>query len=96
MGSPTLKSDALRRILRENVKSLLVKMDMSENQLAIRSNVSQKQINNLTNGRTGCGIDAVAAIAKALHVEPWELLKPKFGNHYVVNNHPNVAAKAQR
>jgi len=78
MGSPTLKSDKTRALLAKNLRAMLVTLQWSENELARRSNVSQKQINNITSQRTGCGIDALEAMAKAMAIEPWQLLVPNF------------------
>lgn len=76
MGSPILKSDKIRALLAKNVRGMLATMQWSENELARRSNVSQKQVNNVTMARTGCGIDALDAMAKAFAVETWQLLSP--------------------
>lgn len=78
MGSPNLKSEHLRHMLANNIKLLLDHMQISENELAKRSGVSQKQINNITHARTGCGIDALEAIAKAGRVWPYMLIHPHF------------------
>lgn len=78
MGSPSLKSKELRHSLAKNVRAMLETLQWSENELARRSAVSQKQINNVTQTRTGCGIDALDAIARAMAVEPWQLLQSDF------------------
>lgn len=79
MGSPTLRSNRLRQLLSANVRSLLEEHEWSENELARRSGVSQKQVNNISVARTGCGIDALDYLAKALKVESWQLLLPGLG-----------------
>lgn len=78
MGSPTLKSEKLRALLARNVRAMLYTLQWSENELARRSGVSQKQVNNICMARTGCGIDALDAIARAMAVEPWQVLAPGF------------------
>lgn len=78
MGSPVLKSEKTRQLLAKNLRAMLVTLQWSENELARRSNVSQKQVNNIAAARTGCGIDALEAIAKAMAIEPWQLLVPNF------------------
>lgn len=78
MGSPTLKSDRIRAQLSHNIKALLEHMQISENELAKRSGVSQKQVNNIVQRRTGCGVDALEAIAEAGRLRPYMLLHPHF------------------
>lgn len=73
MGSP-LRDEKVRKILARNVKAFLAFQEVSENALATRCKLSQKQINNITNARTGCGIDALAEMARAFGCEPWVLL----------------------
>lgn len=78
MGSPILRDDSLRSLLSTNIQALLEDLQISQNELAKRSNVSQKQINNIVQERTGCGIDALSAIAAVGNIEPWLLLLPEF------------------
>jgi transcriptional regulator with XRE-family HTH domain len=77
MGSPTLRSETARRTVARNVRALLAAREWSENELARRSGVSQKQVNNITHARTGCGIDALDAIARTFNTAPWVLLVPE-------------------
>lgn len=74
MGSPTLKDERVRKILAKNVRAFLALMEISENALAQKCDISQKQVNNLTHARTGCGIDALAEIAEVFGCDPWMLL----------------------
>lgn len=74
MGSANLHDEKLRRTLARNLKLFLAMMEISENALAQRCKISQKQVNNLTQARTGCGIDALAEISAVLGTEPWFLL----------------------
>lgn len=76
MGSPILKSEAARKLLAKNIRAMLQTLQWSENELSRRSTVSQKQVNNISMARTGCGIDALDAIARAMAIEAWQLLVP--------------------
>jgi len=78
MGSPSLYDEQARALLSRNIVAPLEDPGISQNELARRSNVSQKQVNNIVQERTGCGIDALSAIAKVALVEPWLLLLPEF------------------
>lgn len=78
MGSPLLLDDKVRALLSANIRALITELDISQNELARRSDVSQKQVNNIVEQRTGCGIDALSAIAKVAGVEAWMLLLPEF------------------
>jgi transcriptional regulator with XRE-family HTH domain len=73
MGSP-IKHEQIRRVLARNLKHLLAQAEMSENALAKKIKLSQKQVNNITSRRTGCGIDALQEIAGIFGVEPWMLI----------------------
>lgn len=74
MGSPVLHNERIRRTLAKNLKAFLVHAEISENQLAQKCKISQKQVNNVTNARTGCGIDALVEMGHVFSVEPWVLL----------------------
>jgi DNA-binding Xre family transcriptional regulator len=78
VGSALLKSEKIRAVLARNMRAMLATQRWSENELARRSKVSQKQINNIAMERTGCGIDALDAIANAFACEPWQLLLADF------------------
>lgn len=79
MGSPILFDRAVRETLSGNIRTLLRQNRLSENQLARLSGVSQKQVNNICRMRTGCGVDAIAAMAGTLNLPPWLLLVPNLG-----------------
>ena len=79
MGSPILFDQTIRETLSRNVTSLLRQHQLSENQLARLSGVSQKQVNNVCRQRTGCGVDAIAALARVFRIPPWLLLVPNLG-----------------
>lgn len=84
MGSP-IQHQRIRKTLARNVKAFLASLEISENALANKCQVSQKQINNITNARTGCGTDALVEMANVFGVEPWMLLLeelPKILPHY--------------
>ena len=74
MGSATLHDEHLRKVLARNVKAFLGLTELSENALAQKCKISQKQVNNITNARTGCGIDALAEMANVFGCAPWQLL----------------------
>ena len=71
----------LRKTLAKNVRAFLVSLEISENALAQRCKLSQKQINNITRARTGCGIDAISELAGVFGCEPWMLLLDRFDKH---------------
>lgn len=93
MGSPALKSEKIRALLSENLQALMDELDISENELARRSGVSQKQVNNIVNERTGCGTDALDAIARVAGVAAWTLLVPGYGH---IENHPRFTRAVEK
>lgn len=82
MGSSTIRDDATRKILQTNLRQILATLSLSENMLATRAKVSQKHVNNITNGRYGCNIDTVAYIANTIGVPAWYLLVPGGGRAF--------------
>ena len=93
MGT-TFQDERTRRILSRNVKAFLAQMELSENALAQKCKVSQKQVNNITHGRTGCGIDAISEIARVFDCQPWMLLVD--GLHKGVNRSRRLARLVDR
>ena len=74
MSSPVMHDERIRRILAKNVRSFLALLEISENALAQKCKMSQKQVNNITNARTGCAADALVELADVFGCEPWQLL----------------------
>ena len=79
MGSPFISVPTVRATLAANVKSCLKHLEWSESELARRSGVSQKQVNNIVRRRNGCGVEALHEIGVALGVPFWLLLVPNLG-----------------
>jgi transcriptional regulator with XRE-family HTH domain len=79
MGSPNIQSAAVRQTLSVNVRACLLERRWSESELARRSGVSQKQINNIVRQRTGCGVELLHELGRALGVPYWLLLVPSLG-----------------
>jgi len=65
-----------KKILWENVKALMVEKYGAENlnRLARESKLGPGSVSRIKAMRTSVGIDVVAKAAKALGVEPWQLL----------------------
>lgn len=80
MGT-TFHDERIRKILAKNVRSFLVMLEMSENALSQKCKLSQKQVNNITQARTGCGIDALVEMAGVFGCEPWMLLVNEISRH---------------
>jgi len=79
MGSPNIHVPAVRAILAENIRTYLDEIQWSESELARRSGVSQKQVNNIVRRRNGCSVEALHEIGAALRVPYWLLLMPGLG-----------------
>lgn len=79
MGSPNISVPAVREILAENVRACLDELEWSESELARRSGVSQKQVNNIVRQRFGCSVEALHQLGVALGVQHWLLLMPGLG-----------------
>ena len=79
MGSPIISVPAVRAMLADNVRRCLDEREWSESELARRSGVSQKQVNNIVRRRNGCSVEALHEIGRALRVPYWLLLMPEMG-----------------
>ena len=71
-----MDKDQIRQILATNVAALMESSLDLKSQLALerRSGVGQSTISRLLSCESGVSIDVVADIARAFHVQPWELL----------------------
>lgn len=76
MGSPTIKNPLVRHLVAQNVRHYLLANEWSESELARRSGVSQKQVNNIVRERFGCTVEALFEIARAFHLPAYQLLIP--------------------
>ncbi len=79
MGSPIIHVPEVRATLARNVRSCLEVLEWSQSELARRSGVSQKQVNNIVRERNGCGVEALHELGRALGVPYWLLLMPDLG-----------------
>lgn len=71
---PTTQELAVIDTIRRNVRRLMEAMDWSEHDLAKRSRVSQKAINNLLNGATGCTITTAEKLARPFGLTAWQIM----------------------
>lgn len=71
--------DRLKRVLWENVAALMHAKYGGENinKLSREAGVGPASIQRIKEAETSVGLDVVAKVAKALHVDPWQLLFPK-------------------
>lgn len=60
-----------------NVRNLMLSLDWSEHDLAKKSGVSQKAINNLLNRTTGCTITTADKLARPFGLTGWQLMLEK-------------------
>lgn len=79
MGSPNISAPEVRAMLAANIRDCLDRLEWSESELARRSGVSQKQVNNIVRQRNGCSVEALYELGRALGVPPWLLLMPEMG-----------------
>lgn len=63
-------------VVSANVRRLMRSMEWSEHDLARRSGVSQKAINNLLNQATGCTITTADKLARPFGLQGWQLQLP--------------------
>lgn len=76
MGSANISDPVVRHMVAQNIRHYLATNEWSESELARRSGVSQKQVNNITRERYGCTAEALFALARAFRVPAYQLLIP--------------------
>lgn len=74
MGSPVINNPKARHQLAVSVRTMLRNLEWSETELARRSGVSQKHINNITREKLGCSVEGLYEIAKAFNMPAWQML----------------------
>ena len=79
MGSPNIRVHEVRETVSRNIRACLEALEWSESELARRSGVSRKQVNNIVRQRNGCSVEALHEIGVALRVPYWLLLMPAMG-----------------
>ncbi|WP_066568476.1 helix-turn-helix domain-containing protein [Snodgrassella sp. CFCC 13594] len=68
--------DDLRGVLAFNVRLLRVGKNWSQEALALESGLDRTYVSAVERSRWNVSLSNIEAIAKALEVEPWLLLKP--------------------
>lgn len=66
----------VREILAINLRSLRRRHGLSQEELAYRADIDRTYVSSLERGVYGATIDVLERVARALDVQPWELLKP--------------------
>jgi transcriptional regulator with XRE-family HTH domain len=65
-----------RDTIADNLRALLDLREWSEHQLAHKSHVAQKTINNILHRRSACSVETAEALAQAFNLAGWHLLIP--------------------
>jgi DNA-binding Xre family transcriptional regulator len=65
---------SLGEIIADNVQRLMDARGWSESMLAQETSLAKKTVNNLINVRHDIKISTIEAVARALKIQPWELL----------------------
>lgn len=69
------------------LKDVMKEKGVTGRELAARLNTTPQYISNITSGRQNLSLNGIEDVAKALDVEPWELLVSR---EYVVNQATDV------
>lgn len=67
----------LREQLGLNIQEARRSREISQEDLAHRANIDRGYMGKIENAKHAASIDMIEAIAKALNIEPMELLKPR-------------------
>ncbi len=65
-----------REILATNLRSFRRRQGLSQEELAYRADIDRTYVSALERAVYGATIDVLEKLARALDVQPWELLKP--------------------
>jgi transcriptional regulator with XRE-family HTH domain len=72
----SIKRPATRETLARNLQMLMEVRGWTQTSLAQKSGVSQRQISNILNAKTGCSVEHADALAKAFGLHGWHLIMP--------------------
>lgn len=65
-----------RDVLAENMRRLRVERRLSQEQLAFESGLNRTHLSAIERSERNVSIDNIERIARGLHVDVWQLLKP--------------------
>jgi transcriptional regulator with XRE-family HTH domain len=68
---------SIRKIVAKNIRNYRKALNLSQEAVGFRCSMPHVYISKVESGQVSVGLDNIARIAKALKVEPYELLKPK-------------------
>lgn len=68
---------ALRKLLALNIRLRRVELDITQEELALRADLSQAYLSGIERSKRNPSIDTVQSIATALGIPAYELLKPR-------------------
>lgn len=63
-------------IVAQNLRRLRAERGLSQDALAFEAEMNRTYVGGVERGERNVSLDNIARLAKALGVEPWELLKP--------------------
>lgn len=66
----------LKPVVAANLRSLKKYRGMSQDGIAAAAGISQSSVGRAMSGATAADLDTLAGLAKALDVQPWQLLIP--------------------
>ena len=70
-------SNTTRKIVAQNIRYYRQKLDLSQEALGFKCNMTNVSISRIESAKVGVGIDALTRIAKALKVPVYQLLMPE-------------------
>lgn len=66
----------LTRILGQNVRDQRKRLGLSQEQVALDTDMKRSYLSDLERGTRNPSVKAIERLAKSLGVEPWQLLRP--------------------
>jgi len=65
--------DEARKLFGTRIRSLRTRLNLTQDQLAERMEMSAQYLSNIERGRENPTFDTLVKLAKALEIEPWEM-----------------------
>ncbi len=76
MGNERIKDQQIIDLLATNLQRIRSEKKVSQEDLSYKADIAQSQVARIEVGKINPTISTVAALAKGLGIEPYELLKP--------------------
>jgi transcriptional regulator with XRE-family HTH domain len=86
----------LKTVVADNVRGLRYKLDISQEKLAEYSGIHRNYVGAIEREEVNVALGTLEKLAKALHVQPYLLLKKDFYREFEYEKRPRVKKRWER